>query len=75
MATTNGIYNSTSPQDVEPPSVYQDLEPNHLTSGDTGPYSNVSGAHVGISEIHSHYRHLRPQIISTLIGSSVTGNP
>ncbi|KAK3779447.1 hypothetical protein RRG08_021860 [Elysia crispata] len=48
MATTSGTYNSTSRQDVEPLNVYQDLEPNHLTSGDLGlcgPYSNVPGQH------------------------------
>ncbi|KAK3785683.1 hypothetical protein RRG08_059560, partial [Elysia crispata] len=48
MATTSGTYNSTSRQDVEPMNVYQDLEPNHLTSGDLGScgsYSNVPGQH------------------------------
>ncbi|KAK3758268.1 hypothetical protein RRG08_055199 [Elysia crispata] len=48
MATTSRTYNSTSRQDVEPMSVYHDLEPNHLTSGDLGscgPYSNVPGQH------------------------------
>ena len=48
MATTSGTYNSTSRQDVEPLNVYQDLEPNHLTSGDLGscePYGNVPGQH------------------------------
>ena len=47
-AATSGTYNSTSSQDVEPLNVYQDLEPNHLTSGDLGscgPYSNVHGQH------------------------------
>ncbi|KAK3737788.1 hypothetical protein RRG08_061710 [Elysia crispata] len=37
-------YNSTSRQNVEPMSVYHDLEPNHLTIGNLGscgPYSNV----------------------------------
>ncbi|KAK3789470.1 hypothetical protein RRG08_059557 [Elysia crispata] len=49
MTATSGTYNSTSRQDVEPLSVYQDVEPNHLTSGDLescGPYSNVPGTHV-----------------------------
>ena len=49
MTAKSGTYNSTSRQDVEPLSVYQDVEPNHLTSGDLGscgPYSNVPGTHV-----------------------------
>ncbi|KAK3783492.1 hypothetical protein RRG08_057509 [Elysia crispata] len=49
MTATSGTYNSTSRQDVEPVSVYQDVEPNHLTSGDLGscgPYSNVPGTHM-----------------------------
>ncbi|KAK3791951.1 hypothetical protein RRG08_023273 [Elysia crispata] len=48
MATIPQTYNSTSRQDVDPLNVYQDLEPNHLTSGDlgsSGPYSNVPGQH------------------------------
>ena len=49
MTATSGTYNSTSRQDVEPLSVYQGVEPDHLTSGDLGscgPYSNVPGIHV-----------------------------
>ena len=48
MANTSGTYNSTSRQDVEPLNVYQDVRPNHLTSGDLGscgPYSYGSGQH------------------------------
>ncbi|KAK3721882.1 hypothetical protein RRG08_057485 [Elysia crispata] len=48
MAATSGTYNSTSRQDVEPMNVYQNLEPNHLISGDlvlSEPYSNVPGRH------------------------------
>ena len=48
MPASSGTYNSTSRQDVEPLNTYQDLEPNHLTSGDLGfcgPYSNVPGTH------------------------------
>ncbi|KAK3737786.1 hypothetical protein RRG08_061708 [Elysia crispata] len=50
MATTPGTYNSTSSQDVGLSSGYQNLEPNHLTSGDhgsCGPYSYVIRRQVG----------------------------
>ncbi|KAK3760309.1 hypothetical protein RRG08_020541 [Elysia crispata] len=39
MTSTSGTYNSTSPQNVEAPNFYMDLEPNHATIGN---YSNVS---------------------------------
>ena len=42
--TVDHIPATTSPQDVEPLSVYQDLESDHLTSGDLGScgtYTNV----------------------------------
>ena len=48
MATTSRIYNSTSPQDVEPLNVYQDRERNQLTSSDLRScesYSNIPGQH------------------------------
>ena len=49
MTATSETYTSTSCQDVEPLDVYQDVEPNHLISGDLGscgPYGNVPDIHV-----------------------------
>ncbi|KAK3773956.1 hypothetical protein RRG08_057500 [Elysia crispata] len=53
-ATTSGTYNSTSRQDVEPLSVYQDVKTNHLTGaylGSCGPYKYGPGQLGKTSEI------------------------
>ncbi|KAK3786042.1 hypothetical protein RRG08_023463 [Elysia crispata] len=50
MAIISGTYSSTYPQDVEPPSEYQDLEPNCPTNEglwSSGHCSNVSSQHQG----------------------------
>ncbi|KAK3770529.1 hypothetical protein RRG08_047598 [Elysia crispata] len=55
--------------------VYQDLGPNRLTSGDTGPYSNVSGGHVG--NLRDTFTESSPPATNyvNVEMSSVTGNP